>query len=395
MRKRYSSSPDGTISQTALVYTADEHQIDPADLDHDAVKVVRRLRRHGYDSYIVGGAVRDLLLGKKPKDFDVSTAATPAQIRKLFRNSRIIGKRFRLVHILFRDKIIEVSTFRSQDAEGFKNVFGTIEEDVLRRDFTANALFLNPEDNTVVDFVGGVKDIAKRVLRPVIPLNRIFREDPVRMLRAVKYAAGGGMRIPWTVRRRIRRDRALLHDTPSSRMTEELFKILNSGHAASIITMLLDMGLYEAVLPTQARLAESNKGYRKKMMDRIALLDEKRRALGPLDRADLLVFAVADYLLEYSTFAAQSRIPFRDAYYAFKEFLSPVTPANREVEQAINEIFRNKGRLMRDEAPEHLDRGGDGRPRSSRRRRRRRSSHPSGSDGAGGGTGPAAGSLEG
>jgi poly(A) polymerase len=372
VRKRYSSSPDGTISQTALVYTADEHRIDPADLDHDAVKVVRRLRRHGYDSYIVGGAVRDLLLGKKPKDFDVSTAATPAQIRKLFRNSRIIGKRFRLVHILFRDKIIEVSTFRSQEAEGFKNVFGTIEEDVLRRDFTANALFLNPEDNTVVDFVGGVKDIEKKVLRPVIPLNRIFREDPVRMLRAVKYAAGGGMRVPWTVRRRIRRDRALLHDTPSSRMTEELFKILNSGHAASIIGMLLEMGLYEAVLPTQARLAESDKGYRKKMMDRITLLDEKRRTLGPLDRADLLVFAVADYLLEYSRFAAQSRIPFRDAYYAFKEFLSPVTPANREVEQALNEIFRNKGRLMRDEAPEHLDRGGDGRPRSSRRRRRRR-----------------------
>jgi poly(A) polymerase len=383
VRKRYSSSPDGTISQTALVYTADEHRIDPADLDHDAVKVVRRLRRHGYDSYIVGGAVRDLLLGKKPKDFDVSTAATPAQIRKLFRNSRIIGKRFRLVHILFRDKIIEVSTFRSQEAEGFKNVFGTIEEDVLRRDFTANALFLNPEDNTVVDFVGGVKDIEKKVLRPVIPLNRIFREDPVRMLRAVKYAAGGGMRVPWTVRRRIRRDRALLHDTPSSRMTEELFKILNSGHAASIIGMLLEMGLYEAVLPTQARLAESDKGYRKKMMDRITLLDEKRRTLGPLDRADLLVFAVADYLLEYSHFAAQSRIPFRDAYYAFKEFLSPVTPANREVEQALNEIFRNKGRLMRDEAPEHLDRGGDGRPRSSRRRRRRRKGPRPAGDAAG------------
>jgi poly(A) polymerase len=390
VRKRYSSSPDGTISQTALVYTADEHRIDPADLDHDAVKVVRRLRRHGYEAYIVGGAVRDLLLGKKPKDFDVSTAATPAQIRKLFRNSRIIGKRFRLVHILFRDKIIEVSTFRSQEAEGFKNVFGTIEEDVLRRDFTANALFLNPEDNTVVDFVGGVKDIEKKVLRPVIPLGRIFREDPVRMLRAVKYAAGGGMRIPWSVRRRIKRDRALLHDTPSSRMTEELFKILNSGHAASIIAMLLEMGLYDAVLPAQARLAESNKGYRKKMMDRIALLDEKRRTLGPLDRADLLVFAVADYLLEYSSFASHSRIPFRDAYYAFKEFLSPVTPANREVEQAINEIFRNKGRLMRDEAPEHLERGGDGRPRSSRRRRRRRRGpRPAGDGGSGSGSGSA------
>jgi poly(A) polymerase len=178
VRKRYGKSQSGAIVQTADVYTQDELGIDPRDLDHDAVKVVRRLRRYGHDTYIVGGAVRDLLLGKKPKDFDVSTDATPSQIRKLFRNSRIIGKRFRLAHLLFRDKIIEVSTFRSQDSEGFKNVFGTIDEDVLRRDFTANALFLNPEDNTVVDYVGGVRDIQNRVLRPVIPLDRIFVEDP-------------------------------------------------------------------------------------------------------------------------------------------------------------------------------------------------------------------------
>lgn len=375
MRKRYSRSADGSIVQTAAVYTADEHGINPQDLDHDAVKVVRRLRRHGYDSYIVGGAVRDLLLGKKPKDFDVSTAANPNQIRKLFRNSRIIGKRFRLAHVLFREKVIEVSTFRSEDAEGFKNIYGTIDEDVRRRDFTANALFLNPEDNTVVDFVGGVHDIQQRVLKPVIPLPRIFREDPVRMMRAVKYAASGGLKIPWKLKRRIKKDHALLDDTPSSRMTEELFKILNSGYAAGIVTMLLDFNLYEAVLPEQARLTRANSAYRSTFLDRLVLLDGTRREHGPLERTDLLVFVAADYLLEYSPLSDEHRIPFRDAYYALKEFLSPVTPANREVEGAINEIFRNKGRLLREEAPEHLDKRSS---RRSRPRRRRRRSSPAG-----------------
>lgn len=370
MRKRYSRSADGSIVQTAAVYTSDEHGIDPKDLDHDAVKIVRRLRRHGYDSYIVGGAVRDLLLGKKPKDFDVSTAATPNQIRKLFRNSRIIGKRFRLTHVLFRDKVIEVSTFRSEDAEGFKNIYGTIEEDVLRRDFTANALFLNPDDTTIVDFVGGVRDVQERVLRPVIPLPRIFREDPVRMIRAVKYAASGGMKLPWKLKRRIKKDHALLLDTPSSRMTEELFKILDSGYAASIVTMLLNLQLYGAVLPEQAKLARATTAYRTKLVARLALLDEKRHEHGPLDRTDLLVFVAADYLLEYSPLSQERRIPFRDAYYALKEFLSPVTPANREVEGAINEIFRNKGRLLRDEAPEHLEHRTSRRSRPRRRRRR-------------------------
>lgn len=379
MRKRYTRADDGTMVQTAVVYTADEHGIDPRDLDHDAVKIVRRLRRHGHDAYIVGGAVRDLVLGKKPKDFDVSTAATPNQIRKLFRNSRIIGKRFRLAHVLFRDKIIEVSTFRSEDSEGFKNIYGSLDEDVRRRDFTANALFLNPEDNTIVDFVGGVRDLQKRVLRPVIPLRRIFREDPVRMIRAVKYAVTGGLRLPWSLRRQIRRDRALLGDTPSSRMTEEIFKLLNTGNAHGIVSKLSELGLYDAVLPSQAELMKRSGAYRTQVFNRLQLLDEKRRERGPLERADLLVFATADYLLDHSPFADQKRIPFRDAYYALKEFLSPITPANREVETAVNEIFRNKGRLLRDEPPEHLD--GDRRPRRRRRRRRKKPSTGQSADG--------------
>lgn len=375
MRKRYTRTETGKLIQSAIVYTADEHRIETRDLDHDAVKVVRRLQQHGYDAYIVGGAVRDLLLGKHPKDFDVSSSATPAQIRKLFRNSRVIGKRFRLVHLLFRDKVIEVSTFRSRESEGFKNVYGTLEEDVLRRDFTANALFYNPRDNTVVDFVGGVEHIRKRVLRPVIPLERIFVEDAVRIIRAIKYSVAGGFRLPWSVRRRIRRDQPLLADVPSSRMTEELFKILNSGHAAPIVKHLITFDALRHLAPRAAALAGSNPGFREKLLARLALLDSRHSQVGALERKDLLVYFAADYLLEFGPFEDQGRIPFRDGYFAFKEFLSPVTPANREVEGALREIFRNKGRLLREEPLDHGSDGNGGRTGRRRRRGGRRGKH--------------------
>ncbi|SIP89010.1 poly(A) polymerase [Alkalispirochaeta americana] len=371
MRKRYSRSHEGRIVQSALVYTAADHGIKPEQIDHDAVKVVRRLQQHGYEAYIVGGAVRDLLLGKSPKDFDVSCSATPAQIRKIFRNSRVIGKRFRLVHILFRDKIIEVSTFRSCEAEGFKNVYGSIEEDVQRRDFTANALFLDPLDNRVIDYVGGVEHIRKRVLQPVIPLSRIFCEDPVRIIRAVKYAQAGSLRLPWRVTRRIKQDRALLAEVPSSRMTEELFKILSTGSAGAIIDQLLRLDAFRYILPVPAELALSNKHYRQKLLDRLEALDRKRASSSEgLDRKDLLCFFCADYLLDFGPFADQQRIPFREGYYAMKEFLQPVTPANKEVEAALREIFRNKGRLLREEPAEYRDDHRAGRHRRRRPRKR-------------------------
>lgn len=376
MRKRYSRSRSGEIVQSALVYTAEDHGISSSELDHDAVKVVRRLQQHGYEGYIVGGAVRDLLLGKHPKDFDVSSSATPTQIRRLFRNSRVIGKRFRLVHILFRDKVIEVSTFRSEEAEGFKNVYGSIEEDVRRRDFTANALFYNPQDNTVVDFVGGVEHLRKRVIRPIIPLARIFTEDPVRILRALKYAQAGGLKLPWSLRRRIRIDRSVLGTVPSSRMTEELFKILNSGYAAPIFEQLIRYDLLQYMVPVPAGLAASDRAYRSAMLDRLRELDRKRSSDTATARSDLLVFLGADYLLEYGPFRDRKKIPFREGYFAFKEFLHPVTPANREVETALREIFRNKGRLLREEPPEEKRNESEGKPRRRRGGRRRRKTAP-------------------
>lgn len=185
MLVRYSTTEKGAHSKRAEIYTAKEHGIRRKDIDPDAIRIAHRLKSAGHSAYIVGGAVRDLLVGRVPKDFDLVTDAHPRKIKRLFRNSRIIGKRFRLVHVFFREKIIELSTFRSLDHQGENNVYGTIQEDVLRRDFTLNALYYCPIEEIIIDYIGGVKDIRNRKIRPLIPLKTIFTEDPVRMIRAL------------------------------------------------------------------------------------------------------------------------------------------------------------------------------------------------------------------
>ena len=186
---RYGTDKNGDFIKKAVIYTQEEHLIPNNKIDPDALQIVNRLRDSGFTAYIVGGAVRDLIIGNTPKDFDIVTDATPSKIKKIFRNSRIIGRRFRLVHVVFGTKIFEVSTFRSICEGSVGNSFGTIDEDVQRRDFTINALYYDPIQKQVIDYVGGMRDIKKHILRPVIPLDHIFIEDPVRMLRAVKYSA--------------------------------------------------------------------------------------------------------------------------------------------------------------------------------------------------------------
>src|SRR5688572_1573091 len=196
-------------------------EIKPDQIDPDAAKVVERLRRFDHAAYLVGGCVRDLLLGQKPKDFDVATSATPNEIRRLFRNCRIIGRRFRLAHIFFGSKIIETSTFRanprdSEDEPGEAstegesqdllirrdNVFGTAEEDARRRDFTINGLFYDLETSQVIDYVSGMADLQERLVRTIGDPDIRFREDPVRILRAIKFAARCNLSIePETYRR--------------------------------------------------------------------------------------------------------------------------------------------------------------------------------------------------
>ncbi len=234
-------------------------------IDADAEKVVRRLSRRGHKAYLVGGCVRDLLLSRTPKDFDVSTSATPNEIKQLFRNCRIIGRRFRLAHIFFGQKTIETSTFRAnprhdEDAEDAEllirrdNVFGTATEDAQRRDFTINGLFYDVSAERVIDHVGGLQDLDARVIRTIgVPEIR-FQEDPVRMLRAVKFAARLDFSIePETYDALVRHRREILKCAPP-RVLEEIYRMLRGGAARKSLRLLLDTGLARVLSPALAEL---------------------------------------------------------------------------------------------------------------------------------------------
>ena len=247
---RYGKNEKGRLIRQAKVYTLKEHGISRDRLDQDALKVTERLRNAGYQAYIVGGAVRDLLIDKSPKDYDIATDAYPSRVRKIFRNSRIIGKRFRLVHVYFpNNKILEVATFRSLNGKDGQNLYGSIDEDARRRDFTLNALYYSPREEQIIDYHDGVKDIRRNRLKSVIPLDTTFIEDPVRMLRAVKYSVSTGSKIPFNLKKAIRKHASLLKDVSVSRMTEEIFKILQSSCAAQIFQRCLDMQIFDALLP--------------------------------------------------------------------------------------------------------------------------------------------------
>jgi poly(A) polymerase len=242
----------------------------------DALKVLYRLHRSGYLAYLVGGSVRDLLLGHRPKDFDVATNARPQEIRRLFRNSRIIGRRFRLAHVFFRDTIIEVATFRANpeppedpdewregaaeaaEEEGSPDpplprreevAYGTPAEDARRRDFTVNALFYDIADFSVIDYVGGIEDLDRGIIRTIGDPDRRFLEDPVRMLRALEYSARLGFAIDPPTAEAIARQNSLITEASSSRLTYELLECLRSGHAAGIHEAWRRAGLFSLAFP--------------------------------------------------------------------------------------------------------------------------------------------------
>ena len=257
-----------------------EHNISNRHIDEDALRVIRRLQQHEFETYLVGGGVRDLLLERRPKDFDLGTSAHPQQIKKLFRNCWIIGRRFRLAHIKFGDKTLEVATFRKQvppetdterqaretaqrnrrDAAGRDgsrprrfiprdNTFGTAAEDAFRRDFTINALFYDASSRTIIDHVDGMRDIRHRTIRSIGDPNERFLEDPVRMLRAVVLAARLDLTLDRAVGAAIRRHRGeIVHSSPA-RLVEELYKIARSGSSERIIRNLGEAGLLRYIAP--------------------------------------------------------------------------------------------------------------------------------------------------
>ncbi|MCA9540294.1 MAG: polynucleotide adenylyltransferase PcnB [Myxococcales bacterium] len=234
-----------------------EHRIKRRDIERDALRVLRRLYDFGFHAYLVGGSVRDLLLDRQPKDFDVVTSARPAEIRRLFRRCRLIGRRFRLAHILGENGlVIETATFRAKPAPNGEttlivddNQFGTPASDAHRRDFTVNALFYDPATDEVIDYVGGLADLDARVLRTIgDPVVR-FREDPVRMLRAAKFAARLGFSLDDAGREAVLAERGELCKAAVPRLYEELIRMLWSGGAAASITLLDELRLLELLVP--------------------------------------------------------------------------------------------------------------------------------------------------
>ncbi|WP_017925774.1 polynucleotide adenylyltransferase PcnB [Thioalkalivibrio sp. HL-Eb18] len=259
------ATPSAAIPEPR-VYSREEHGISRAAIDDNALKVLYRLRDAGYRACLVGGGVRDLLLGREPKDFDIATDATPDQVRGLFRNCRLIGRRFRLAHVLFGREVIEVATFRAphdedDDNDGQvalseegrilrDNRYGTIEQDAVRRDFSVNALYYDIDDFSVLDYTGGVEDLREGVLRLIgDDVETRLREDPVRMLRAVRFSAKLGLRIAPEVEAGIRELAGLMQTVAPARLFDEVIKLFHSGAAVTCLDELERFGLFAPMFP--------------------------------------------------------------------------------------------------------------------------------------------------
>ena len=251
------------------------HRIPRNHISRCALRTVETLQEEGFQAYIVGGAVRDLVLGLTPKDFDVATAATPEQVRGIFRRSRIIGRRFRIVHVLCGADMVEVATFRGDATAGGDaqttdehgrlirdNVFGTQAEDARRRDFTLNALFYDPVREEIIDYVDGYADLKAKTLRLIGDPDTRYREDPVRMLRAVRIAASRGLEIEARSRKPIRQLAGLLANVPPSRLHDEMLKLLLSGHASAAVVRLRKEGLHGAPMPLLDAVLATEQGER-------------------------------------------------------------------------------------------------------------------------------------
>jgi len=346
---RYGTDKNGKLVKKAVVYTKSEHLISNTNIDPDALQIINRLRDANYTAYIVGGAVRDLIVGNKPKDFDIVTDATPSKIKKIFRNSRIIGRRFRLVHVVFGSKIFEVSTFRSISEGSVGNNFGTIEEDVQRRDFTLNALYYDPLQEQIIDYVGGMKDIKKHILRPVIPLDKIFEEDPVRMLRAIKYSATTHAKMSITLRRKIRNSAKLLSQVSPSRLTEEMLKILNSCYAYEIIKEALDTDLYIYLQPSATALIYESKEFEKNYMQSLQKLDELNRSDCDARLGKKMIFMIQDFVGSLTDWKKEVKgKPSVSELYAktwteCRNFVLPMNPVRRELEYAVKATLNSLG----------------------------------------------------
>jgi poly(A) polymerase len=282
-----------------------EHPISRRDIDVTALKVLYRLIDAGFVAYLVGGAVRDLMLGRKPKDFDVGTTAHPNEVRALFRNSRLIGRRFPLVHVFFHGgRIVEVATFRAgrENAEvgdsgatlSLDNNFGTAEQDAFRRDFTINALFYDPKTFHVLDYVSGLADLRLKLVRTVGEPQLRMREDPVRMVRAVRLAAKLGFELDPDLRTAIEVCRSQLLSAPPARLAEELYRMLAADGSARGLGLMRELGLLEVLLPNWCRLLEGSSDAWERTARNLQALEQARKSGADVSRSKMLAALFAE-----------------------------------------------------------------------------------------------------
>ena len=274
-----------------VVYARAEHCISRKNIDPDALKVLYRLSSLGYTAYLVGGGVRDLLMGRTPKDFDVGTSAKPNEVKRAFRNCFLIGRRFRLAHVRFGEKVIETATFRRNSqtvgeiiehaAEGpmEDNTFGTPETDAYRRDFTVNGLFYDIKDFSVIDWVGGMKDLKKKLLRAIGDPDIRFQEDPVRMMRAMKFSSRLGFKIEKKTLEAMKRRHAAILTASLPRVCEEIFRLFPYGHSAEAFRLMYETGMLADLLPELARYISRSGGLRSPEWKYLEVLDDYERMM--------------------------------------------------------------------------------------------------------------------
>lgn len=298
------------------IYFAKDHGIDPSLIDLDALCVLERLRQAGFIAYLVGGSVRDILIKKNPKDFDISTSARPEQIKAIFqRQCILIGRRFRLAHIRFGHKIIEVSTFRTGENDSDliiqDNVWGTPEQDVLRRDFTINGLFYDSSNHSIIDFVGGWEDIQKHTLRIIGEPETRFKQDPVRLLRLIKFQARYGFHIDVTTAEAIPICREEIVKSSSARILEEIFRMLESGASAPFFRLMAEHRFLGILFPRLMQALRTSSG--KRVFHYLACADQiyQHKGKNTLDRAILsscLIFPLLEQELD-NQFLSKKKVP--------------------------------------------------------------------------------------
>ncbi|MGE0486620.1 MAG: polynucleotide adenylyltransferase PcnB [Gammaproteobacteria bacterium] len=348
------------------VYTRDEHNISRRNISPNALKVLYRLNGAGFRACLVGGGVRDLLLGREPKDFDIATDARPEQVRELFRNCRLIGRRFRLAHVRFGPEIIEVATFRAPHADDEDaahvndegrilrdNVYGGIEDDAWRRDFTVNALFYDIADFSVIDYVGGVEDLKQGLLRLIGDAETRYREDPVRMLRAVRFAVKLGFRIDAVSERALFEHGGLLDQISPARLFDETLKLFHGGCALQTFEALRHYDLFARLFPAaDATLAHLHGGFPATLIGHALENTDQRIAEGkPVTPAFLLAALLWDPLEDQRQHLLASGVAEHDALEAAADTVIAQQVARlavpRRFTQMTREIWSLQERLLK------------------------------------------------